>query len=279
MEANEVARAEEHLDQCEFCRELADRHRLYRDNVEAAAAEQLPDRARVLADDIFRDSLKGAIVNLRPHLANNESGNELLALRLAADGEDKTSFPTTSVHTLFSENPELVLRITHDRETRKGQLQLLAKEPELAAHVLINVPELNLDLITDEDGHAVLDGIDLESLEGLSWQVKLPAATFTLEALVYDKNKTEYAKEVVLETDRDDRVRVTFEGKTEGKQISIEILALDGSSDFGEITVALMQGETSQTSATSPQQPVTFVLDDPAAVICIRLFPSGESAC
>jgi hypothetical protein len=63
-----------------------------------------------------------------------------------------------------------------------------------------------------------------------------------------------------------------LEEKTEGKQIILQVLALDGKADFEPVRVAVTQSGTIRWADAGPQQPVTFNLTDPSQEIRIRLF-------
>lgn len=100
----------------------------------------------------------------------------------------------------------------------------------------------------------------------------MPDAVFSLEPMIYDPDKTEYSKELDLITDNKDRINVKFEGKTEGKRISIKILELDGKKDYGELKITFVQQGKYITKKISQDRSIIFELSDPDAEINIRLF-------
>lgn len=151
-------------------------------------------------------------------------------------------------------------------------LQLLSEDDRFSKHVMVQVPELNREFITDADGRA---GIDLETTKGLDklkWQIKLPEAVFTLEPLTYDPEKVEYAEEISLETERHDVIKVRFEGKTEGKQLSIRVTELDGRTDFGPLKIAVTQNHRSELITAGPGVPVKVGLINANTTINIRIY-------
>ncbi|MEW5995958.1 MAG: hypothetical protein AB1744_16400, partial [Candidatus Zixiibacteriota bacterium] len=165
-----------------------------------------------------------------------------------------------------------VLQLARDVEKRQDYVQLISEDATLTANVMVRIPELNMEVITNHQGFASLEDITVRDPHQLTWQLKLPEAVFSLEPLTYDPNRTEYAKEVELHTDWNDRITVTFEGKTEGKRILIRILELDGRADFGHVRVQLSQRELSHIRDAEGNETIAFDLTDEQDTINIRLF-------
>lgn len=262
----EAAEIERHLKECEFCREFAGSYRLWRQSEREAAATPSSAKTDELADRLFVESLGGRIIELHP--LPGESG----ALLLAADGRTGESAKVRHLATLCSEEPELVMRLMRDLEAGCDYLQLIAEDANLARGVMVQLPELKRQFITDTTGRAVLEGISLEKPDDLKWQIKMPDMIFDLEPLKYDPEKVEYSSETVLETSGQDRIKVTFEGRTEGKQITIRILELDGSTDFESVRVAVTQDENTQSATAEPDKTLIFESIDARLPINIRLF-------
>jgi hypothetical protein len=151
-------------------------------------------------------------------------------------------------------------------------LQLISDDPALSSHIMVQIPQLQKEFITDENGRAEIDASVLDKPDQLSWQIRMPDAVFSLEPLVYDPNKTEYSKDIVLTTEKQDKIKVTFEGKTEGKQISIRILELDGRTDFGVVRVSVSQHHASLFKDVKRNESLSFDLVDATDEIKIRLF-------
>ncbi len=261
-------RIKEHLKQCEFCREFVENYRLFGQSLDDAAEESIPPEALQLADRLYSDALAGRIISLEPLFSKASEPK----LHLAADGEKEFRPRVQNLTTLYSENPEVIMRVMRDLDSGEDYLQLISDDPAFSAHVMVQVPELKRELITDDSGQAMLESGFLEVPEKLTWQIKMPEAVFSLEPLVYDPNKTEYAKDIVLETERQDKIKVTFEGKTEGKQISIRILELDGKTDFGQVKVSVSQRHASAFKDIKRDESLSFDLVDTKDVIKVRLY-------
>lgn len=263
-----VGRIREHLQQCEFCREFCDSYQLFLDSISRASKEGLPPKALQLADRLYHDALQGKIVCLTPLMA----GDIEVPLALAADGDKEFAPHVQNLTTLCSESPEIILRVMRDLDKGEDYLQLISDDPTLSARVMVQIPELKREFITDDNGQATLEGGLPDTPEKLTWQIKMPEAVFSLEPLVYDPDKTEYAEDIILETERKDKIKVTFEGKTEGKQISICILQLDGKTDFGHVKVSVSQQNVSVFKDVKSNELLSFDLIDANDKINIRLF-------
>ncbi len=269
LSGSDAQEVEEHLAICELCREsLAD----YEEFFAGLAHEEkvpLPSEAEQWKARLFRQAVAGMNIPLTPL---EEAPSAELIKSLAAHGEKEITLPVRNLSTFCSEEPEIVLRIMRDMEQGYDYLQLISDDPAFFSHVLVRVPELDQEFLTDENGKVVLTEPAPKQAESLNWQVKLPDAVFSLHPFEYNPDKTEYQEDITLETEKHDRIKVSFEGKTEGKLISITVLELNGKSEFGAVKVALSQQEKSTSKVIQKQEPISFELTDTENKINIRLF-------
>ncbi|GAG32294.1 unnamed protein product, partial [marine sediment metagenome] len=232
----------EHLESCQFCREYCENCRQYQQCIVDSASDKIPERAVLLADRLFAAASRGQIIHLSSLTTTHTSASVLLA----ADGERKPGSKIRNLATLYSETPEVVLRVMRDFDHGYDYVQLIADDPNLTSHVMVQIPRSDQEFITDADGKAVIDKDIEDGFETSNWQIKMPDAVFSLEPLTYDPDRVEYAKEMTLETNQHDRIEVRFEGKTEGKQISIRIIELQGQTDFDTVRVSVTQDNLSK---------------------------------
>ncbi len=259
----------EHIAGCESCRSVVDAHRRLTEFERMAENEALPDRALHLADSLFAAALRGAIVELTPLAIEQPPEDQW---QLAADGEPRPGPAIQNLATFYSENPELVLQIMRDRAAGSDYLQVVADNQEDAAHLMVRLPELDREFVTDATGRAALEGVELRDVASLKWQLKMPDAVFSLQPLVFDPNRIEYEEQVTLESERSDRIRISLQGKPDSKLIRIELLEIGGQTDFGNVRVSISQGSESAICPAQADQPITFVLRDSGDAINIRLF-------
>ena len=191
---------------------------------------------------------------------------------LAADSPTPDRAGSLSIATLYSENPEIVLRMMRDQGDDSRYLQLIAESIDLTANVLVCAPEIGAEIATDSDGRATLPESITDNPADLHWQVRLPEASFDLQPLVYAPDKIEYSRDTVLETDRGDRIRVTLLGKTVGKQLEIELLQLDGHDDFEKVKILLIEDRHLELQSLGSGQRVLFMLPEHTSNINLRIF-------
>jgi len=228
-----------------------------------------PERLQEFHDHVHDIALRTSTIELRPLL---DRSPESPVYHMAADGVQDKNSVVCSIATLCSESPEVILRVMRDTGKGSDYIQVAAEEPGLAAHVMVQVPELGKEFITDADGRAAIDLGEVENIEELKWQIKMPEVVFALEPLRYDPEMVEYSEDVTLETDRHDRIEVHFEGKTMGKLLTFRVVALDGKSSFGPIRVSITQGDRSHLQSVESGKPVEFSLIDGNTPINIRLY-------
>jgi hypothetical protein len=256
-----------HIDKCEFCREFYDNYKLYEQALADATREKFPSKIASLAERLYAEAFSGKIIRLEPLGFGSAP-----AFHLAADGPENKTPDIISLGDFYSENPEMVLRVMRDQIQSVDYIQLIAVDSELASNVLVQIPDINQELLTDNTGRALLPPLDISSFKDLKWQVKLPDATFLLKSLDYNPDAVEYKKEMTLETEKNDKILVSFEGKTEGKQISLQVLQLDGNPDFGPVRVSVAQKTKITLKQLSPKEKFAFDLTEPDSEIIIRLF-------
>jgi len=260
-----------HLEKCQFCREIIDDFQAYLASVDDVSADDMPLKAHALADKIFNQSIAGRVIEMNLISSDRNSGKHILA----ADGKQKDNNSTSDIvglATLVSEDPDLVLKIMHDKNSDQDYIQLIADDPAFYSNVLVQSPDIQDGFITDQDGRAVIERGTVDHPEKHAWQIKMPDAVFKLEPLEYDPDKTEFSKEVVLETDKSDKIKVIFHRKSGHKQIDINILELDGQTEFDNIRICINQQNSSDTGFIKHGDSVCFDLVDSDSQIDIRLF-------
>jgi len=257
-----------HLESCQFCREFCSEFRAMTEHIDEAVRQHRPGSGEHPADGIYHAALAGLSIRL---VQTTSIAPPEVAL-LAADGSSSTSPRLENLGTLYSENPEIVLRIMRDNVHRCEYLQLVSEDDRLISSVLVQVPALDLSILTDRNGRGDIDWREIKDLARHEWRVKLPDAEFSLAPLEYDPDQVEYHEETVLETTRGDRVGIRFEGRVEDKRITVRILQLGGRSDFGTVHVAVTQAGEAVAARLSDQDVLHMDLTSPRDTIAIRLY-------
>lgn len=261
-------KVDKHIRRCDFCREFCVEYRALTRSIENCRGESLPAEGEKIAGTIFRKALYGRIIPLSPF----DSGFHTEPACLAADSGEKAPPWIENLATFVSESPEVILRVMRDNRERKDYLQLVSEDETVISRVLIQSADLDLSVLTDVNGRANLSDQCPDDVTAINWSIKLPDAEFSLEPFSYEAEKAEYEKEVVLETERKDRVVVHFEGRAGSKRISIRILQLNGRADFEPISVAVSQGRKSVIAGISGKDILFFDISGGDDSIDIRLF-------
>jgi hypothetical protein len=264
----QIAAVAAHVAACEFCAEFRDVYLAEKEGVAESSRTAANASGQLLADRLLRQARAGQVIDLTAL----PSGPSSTGWLLAADGVQVPEPPATNLLTLYSEKPDLVLRAMRDHLRGVDYLQLIGDDSELIANVLIQLPAPGLEYVTDSKGKVVLEEGKLSDVAASTWKVKLPDAWFEMQPLVYDPEKIESACEVSLETDQRDRILVTLIRKTEGKQVVLKVLELDGNTEYGNVRVAICQQDTRELKPVRPNQSVVFSTIDPDKEISIRIY-------
>ncbi len=258
------SRVADHLRECEFCHAIAEQYRRRAAEVAAFMADPYLDQ---LAAQLERGIFGAKLIDLK--LLSTTS---VRAGLLAADSAAPKPPEIQGLATLYSENPEIVMRYMRDRANSVDFLQLIADAPENIAHVLVRAPELDREFLTDASGRAEIGDNLITDPERARWQILLPEATFDLAPLLAAESRPEFLSDTILETARHDRIKITISGRDQSKQIVVELLQIDGKTDFPPVQILLVQDQKSQSSSAAPKQRVLFVLPETSRSVNLRVF-------
>lgn len=193
-------------------------------------------------------------------------------MALAADGSPTAELGWKHRATLFSENPELVLRVMHDPQGNRDILHLSGADTAHARHVYIHLDNPDRDFLTDERGIAEVSGGLEGDPVGIHWQVRLPDATFTLSPLEW-RNRSSDGRGQVLESPDGNRVEAILRDAGDGVTLQIRPLEIGGQTEFEHVRIVVSQmgGHWRVGESSSRHEPVStqVVGDQP---IEIRLF-------
>jgi len=256
-----------HVNECEFCHDYCEDYRAMLDAEAASIHGQLSPRALSAIDRIHKNSIQGRIIELKRF---DQPATKIY--QLAADGEDKPKLNIENIATLYSDQPEIILKLMRDNLKKQEYIQLIANDDSLTSGVMVEIPDAGRSFLTDDWGKAPIDESLSDKILSMKWQIKMPSATFALTPFKYDPEAVEYQKDIILHTEKDDKIKVSFKGKTVGKQISISILQLEGDNEFGQVKMVVSQKDKIKTETLSGEKEILFTISDADDEIKIRLY-------
>lgn len=261
------SRVTDHLGECLICQEVADQFREFQAAIPTVTEEDLL-ASRQVAADLYHNACRGQVVLLTP-LPKDPNQDQLC---LAADGKSARPSTIEEMATLVSETNDVVLRLMHDHTASQDYLQLVADDQSEIAHTLVQAPSLKQEFITDSSGRVDLPAAGETSWDAVDWQIRMPDAVFDLKPLEFDPDQPDYSHTVELDTDQADRIRVTFEGRSDSSSIVVEVLQLHGETDFAAMRAIVAAGRHGHSAPTVTGQPISLDLPDSDTPITIRLY-------
>ncbi|MFH1688048.1 MAG: hypothetical protein ABIE70_11095 [bacterium] len=260
-------RVMDHTGRCRFCSEIIEQFQAFQASVASVSADELT-LTPAQSDRLYRAACRGQIISLT-FLSKNPPQEEL---SLAADGKPVAPPEIEEIATLVSDASDLVLRLLHDHKTSRDYVQLVAEDPAAIAYTLVQVPSQNQEFVTDKAGRVDLPAESETAWDNVDWQIKMPEAVFDLKPLEYTPDQPEYSRSVELDTEQADRVRVTFEKHADSCSVVVEVLALQGQTDFGALRALVTTDTPGQPAPTPVGQPIVLDLPDHETPITIRLY-------
>ncbi len=190
---------------------------------------------------------------------------------LAADGGEPPGAGWQHRATLYSEDPEVILRIMHDPQGHRDFLQLTGADPSLTRNVRVHLADTPTDFFTDDRGIAEIGAPMPDDPSGLHWQIRLPDATFALSPLELAARLR--AAETVLEAEGGHRLAAAIVDEGDSVSLRIRPLSIFGQTAFAKVRVVVSQagGRWRLGEAATAQDTITtqVTTDEP---IEIRLF-------
>jgi hypothetical protein len=188
---------------------------------------------------------------------------------LAADGVTAPVAGLQHRATLYSEDPEVILRLMHDPSTGRDLLQLTANDPSLTKHVYIRLSDPPAEFLTDEWGRAEVSGQSLGDPAVQSWRLQLPDASFMLKPLEQPKA----ASETVIDLPGGDSVGVTILNDANGMSLRVRPLRIHGQESIERVRVVVCQsgGRWQAVDTRAPGECVAANLSSDSPIE-IRLF-------
>lgn len=269
---------EAHIGGCPHCQARIEEFRQWDKAAAASMAEGLPPKAAAALANLIRRirpirPMRPIPLHPMPIPAQSEP------VRLAADGHPAESPGLRHRATLYSEDPELVLRVMHDPASGRDTLHLLGAESHLTENVLLHIENPSLDFVTGSDGTVQIEKGILPDPAALKWQVRLPDATFLLHPLPDEPPAGTESPEVELETESAQgehgagRIAVALTHAADGLNLRVRVLHIEGYDRLERLRVVVSQsGGISQVIETGAADPAVISGLAPNQWINIRIF-------
>lgn len=258
-----------HLGVCEFCRKFCENYKTMLDSGEIAGLNSVPFDAWRLADRLYDNAIGTGSIPLLLFDSEADIGRPFL---MAADGGESRETAIENLANLYSENPEIVMRIMRDKNQSKEFLQLISDDQTLVSNVMVQLPDLDKIYITDDEGIAEIESDTARECQKLKWQIRLSSTVFQLEPLTYDPEKIESFRETILENEKGDKIQVHLLKKTEGLEISFKVLEIEGNKEYRDLKAIVSQDKDSKIFDIIPAREFVYKIRDSKDRVKIRIF-------
>ena len=167
---------------------------------------------------------------------------------------------------------ELVLRVMRNHDRHRDFVQLVADDPATVAHILVQIPDLNCEFMTDASGRADLPEGERDDYRAMKWQVRFPEAVFDLQPLLSAPRDSSSSDEVTLTTEQGDEIVVVLESASAGQTLSVTVKSVRGVTDFDKLRAYVTTAHESARARLAPDKPVYVGPVDSRSTLKISLF-------
>jgi len=168
---------------------------------------------------IWDESAVPDIIRLFPLRPDASSGGPT-PQKLAAQGVQKDA--RHDAVTLASEDQQVLLRVIRDAHTEETWLYVVADDPALYENVLVRLPSVDKEFVTDPQGRVNLSVVDWPEKELLAAEVRPPKATFTMSPF----RAVETGEAVELRSTSGDRLKMALTGEGHNYRLEVHIVEL-----------------------------------------------------
>lgn len=256
-----------HIRECEFCKTYCERYKLLLSEIDSVGVIDREDISEI-ASSIFAGKSLPNIIYLSPFHRNTLPGQRILA----ADGERANEPVLQNLATWYSQEQDIVVRVMRDTERAVDYLQVIAQDESQMSHVLIESANAQLTYVTDKQGKVEFGLRQVEDLASIRWQIRLPEAVFQLDSLSYNPERVKSETDTILESPGGDKVSIKLQEKSEGKEIIVRVLALDGNAQYQHARVAITSKSGTEVKHVTPNDTLKFALVDANTEIGIRIY-------
>lgn len=245
-----------HLEACELCRDMASNMTVYYSIQPPEHTVKQAMQIGEICEGSYNVAMQGTIIDLVPLVVGVKSSTVVLA----ADGLESSRPPLQTLATLFSDNPEVVLRAVRDSWLNEEYLQLIADDPALTRHVLIETTDPDRQFVTDNKGRATMAFRDWEQLAGARWHIQMPELSFELEPLQHEADTVEAQTPMVIDNKRGDVIEVTYQKLAIGCRVLVRVKSIGGDEDYHSARVIISEESGSSKQDIVPHRLVEFTL-------------------
>ncbi len=220
---------ERHLESCPQCRFVL-----------ARLNKELERLRAIWNESAIPDSIR--LFPLPPN-ADQESPTPL---NLAAQGIRKAA--SHDAVTLVSEDQQVLLRIVRDTHTKETWLYVVADDPALYENVLVRLPSVDKEFVTDLQGRVNLGVVDWPEKELLAAEVRPPKATFMMSPF----RAIETGEAVELKSTGGDRIKMALTGEGRNYRLEIHIIELSKARIKASLKLAVRMAGTERLVQIQP---------------------------
>jgi len=160
--------------------------------------------------------------------------------------DSKTDDPFENLGVLVTENQEVLVRVMRNTDTKEVTLHLIAESAEKYRNVLVRIPSLEGEYISDEHGRVSLGRVMLPSRDELFVEVQTPRATFELASLEFPQDQLVAQTEVVLTNEQNDSIRVEFIPADLRYTLKVHLLTLRQKEEKSHLRVMVVRRSNGQ---------------------------------
>lgn len=204
-------RFKEHVQNCAYCSMRTDRLEIFYGEFKKSSSEPVSPLEYKFIQDITRNLSSWIHVACPlPFQDIHQSKDRLPAVLAAASTDVARLKPFHNLGVLTTEDGEILVRLIRTEKNSHITLHLISDHPQNYKNVLVTIPNVDKEYISDNMGKVHLGNLSLPKATDLLVKVQTPFASFDLTPIDIWGAEEVAQTEIVLTNERNDSIKVEF---------------------------------------------------------------------
>lgn len=233
----------EHLEKCAHCSERAAKLETFYGEFKKISSEPVSLLEYRFIQDIARNFSRWIYIAYPLSFKDTRQSVVGIPAVLAAASTDVVQLkPFQNLGVLTTQDGEILVRVIRTVKNSEITLHLISDHEQNYRNVLVSIPNVNKEYISDDNGKVHLGDLSLPETKDLLVKVQTPCASFDLTPLDIWGTEEVAQTEIVLTNERNDSIKVEFISSDLDYALKVHLLKIP-SADNKRLRIMVTRGK------------------------------------